>query len=135
MFNEFEEFEDLGQVQTKDIKEKKYARNHDSNGTERPKKIVKRVSEADVFEDEEISSVEEKEIKGKFLLILEANFKRNQNTNLFKNGNFSQEATKSVAFNDGQNPSSKNHIKSGKTIEAERYSELVRNNKANIKMP
>ncbi len=117
-------------MQTKEIKEKKYARNHDSNGTDRPKKIVKRASEADVFEDDEISSVEEKEIKGKILSILEAKFKRNPNTNLFKNGNFSKEVTESVTFNDGQNP-----IKSGKTIEAERYSELVRNNKANMKMP
>lgn len=41
------------------------------------------MSEADVFEDEEISSVEEKDIKGSFLLILEAKFKRNQNAHLF----------------------------------------------------
>jgi hypothetical protein len=93
------------------------------------------VSGVDVFEDEEISSVEEKDIKGSFLLILEAKFKRNQNAHLFKNGNFSKEVTESVTFNDGQNTSSRKQIKSDKTIEAERYSELVQNNKANMKIP
>ena len=60
MFNEFEEFEDLGHIQTKEIKDKKYSRKHiqlESNGTERLKELKKRETEPDVFEDEEISSV------------------------------------------------------------------------------
>lgn len=40
-----------------------------------------------------------------------------------------------MTFNDNQHPSSRNKIKSDKTIEAEKYSEIVRNNKANMKMP